>query len=817
MNPPESTRSHAAGAADAHGAASSGEAAKPAHRSAHELAEFEPDDFFQSLLKILVGMLLVARLLLPTEASVQGDTLWLVQLWLLTGLFWIWTCYRSGDYRFRFNRLDALLWLVVAGHAVATFVVLRDGGQKRAAINMTWEWVGLTAAFFLTRQVVRTGTDVARLVYAVTVVAALLAGLGLWQHHVYYPMMSSEYAQKRGELDELLSKPLTGNVRDISEKQNRAVQLISELTARGIPLSGPARALWEARLRCSSEPFGTFALANTLSGVLVVWFVVLAGIFALGRNAMSRLPKYTIIVLLATMGYCLVLTKSRTAWVGLVAGLALWGGLTFARRRFSHSVFPNDEHTDAPNGPSRAWIKWGAGAVVVIGVLFAVAAASGGFDRLVISESAKSLRYRFQYWTGAWQVVLERPILGTGPGNFRTHYLKHKLAESSEEIADPHNFVLDIWTSGGIAALLGLAGLVTVAVLPRLWRPRKSGPVSAHSFPTHHANGSISHPAAEFGEPLAWGAALAFLLVLGVGVALGQINDYRRIALPVMMVCGLVLYPLTFGRLTSFAVPGLCYLAAAAALFVHLLGAGGIEMPAIVQTALVLLIAGSGPATAGELRNARQSVWPAVPLAILIAVLFGGCLLTATIPVVNSQSLTLLGQSAQLEGNLQRAERYYRNASAGDPFAVEPLEKLAGLYFKRWSDGLSDDAFRGAVEVQRMVIDMNPYSPFHYQQLGDWYRLKYERTPNRDDARAAADAYARAVDRYPNSSALRTALADALALAGDPAAAAREAAWALELDRINRTQGHSDKYLSEQTLKRVQELAGTPAVDSTAK
>ena len=24
--------------------------------------------------------------------------------------------------------------------------------------------------------------------------------------------------------------------------------------------------------------------------------------------------------------------------------------------------------------------------------------------------------------------------------------MKHKLAESSEEIADPHNFVLDIWT-----------------------------------------------------------------------------------------------------------------------------------------------------------------------------------------------------------------------------------------------------------------------------------------------------------------------------------------------------------------------------------
>src|SRR3990170_3588062 len=92
--------------------------------------------------------------------------------------------------------------------------------------------------------------------------------------------------------------------------------------------------------------------------------------------------------------------------------------------------------------------------------MFGVAAASGGLDIQVISEAPKSLRYRVQYWCGAAAVLRESPVallFGTGPGNFRQHYLRHKLAESSEEIADPHNFLLDVWASGGMIAVAGLS------------------------------------------------------------------------------------------------------------------------------------------------------------------------------------------------------------------------------------------------------------------------------------------------------------------------------------------------------------------------
>src|SRR5205085_6033684 len=104
-------------------------------------------------------------------------------------------------------------------------------------------------------------------------------------------------------------------------------------------------------------------------------------------------------------------------------------------------------------------------------------------------ESTKSLRYRFEYWSSTWEMLLETPrnwLMGVGPGNFRQNYLPFKLPQSSEEIADPHNLVLDVWANGGLMAVGGLAG-VCFAGIRSLWQrdsrhfqgtagPKSSGP-----------------------------------------------------------------------------------------------------------------------------------------------------------------------------------------------------------------------------------------------------------------------------------------------------------------------------------------------------
>ncbi len=73
------------------------------------------------------------------------------------------------------------------------------------------------------------------------------------------------------------------------------------------------------------------------------------------------------------------------------------------------------------------------------------------------------MEYRLQYWRGTAKVIVAAPWFGVGPGNFRPHYLQHKLAETSEEISDPHNFVLDVVANAGVPgalALLLLAGVL---------------------------------------------------------------------------------------------------------------------------------------------------------------------------------------------------------------------------------------------------------------------------------------------------------------------------------------------------------------------
>ena len=157
------------------------------------------------------------------------------------------------------------------------------------------------------------------------------------------------------------------------------------------------------------------------------------------------------------MLYCLVLTKSRTAWIGLVVALAFWGACLLVRR-------------PVPSSAAGRVMVGAAGCWSCSSVLFAVAALEAGFDVQVISEAPKSLDYRLQYWNGAMGVVREHPVFGVGPGNFRQHYLRFKLPESSEEIADPHNLILDLWTSGGLFALIGFAGCLIGAIAPFLRR-----------------------------------------------------------------------------------------------------------------------------------------------------------------------------------------------------------------------------------------------------------------------------------------------------------------------------------------------------------
>jgi hypothetical protein len=67
----------------------------------------------------------------------------------------------------------------------------------------------------------------------------------------------------------------------------------------------------------------------------------------------------------------------------------------------------------------------------------------------VLDKAWKSFGYRVQYWQSSVLMIADHPLVGCGPGNFQNVYTQYKLPDASEEVADPHNFLLDVWATAG--------------------------------------------------------------------------------------------------------------------------------------------------------------------------------------------------------------------------------------------------------------------------------------------------------------------------------------------------------------------------------
>jgi O-antigen ligase len=737
---------------------------------------------------VFVLALVVVRWLVPAESAHEGDTLWIVQLWFASLAIWVWSRFRTKNWSVRLNLFDAALWTVIAGHVLATAFVFWHGGNRRAAIDLSWEWVGLGVTYFLLRQFVPgiAGGSPGRLATVAATLGIVLAGLGIWQHYVYYPRAYEEYHSLQTELEQLREHP--------AENAARIGKIELKLQANGVPSDKAAQRQFENRLRFSNEPFGPFALANTFAGFLLVAAILCGDLFRGAKRPFTATSVAIWAAAFLLLVYCLVLTKSRTAWIALVVALGFWGICSLFSGR---AIF------------SRGILFIAAAVLLAIGALFGIAALKGGFDVQVISEAPKSLDYRLQYWKGALGVIREHPIVGVGPGNFRQHYLHHKLAESSEEIADPHNFILDLWSSGGLLALAGCAGCLIFAVAPFLRRrnveesPKKSSE-------------------AEADERRVWsttvaGVAGGFLLaVIAPLLTFSGDFDFWTILLFAAWFAAFALISrqLSSGVLSGPSLSGAALGGAVVGLGVHLLGAGGIEMPAVVQMFLVIaaLMFAIAPRGADSIQMPRFMV----AAGVAAVALFVCCLLTATLPVFQRRERIAAGEQAlALDGDVNRAVLEFGEAAVCDPFSPEPHEKLAEAFFSRWQAGRKEvsgsDDFDKCRDSLRMAIKLDPDNPSPYRRLGQMYAAKFARSQDPADAAAAADSLSDAVDRYPNDASLRAERATAFSDAGRTADAKKEAERALQLDEINRQNGHTDRYLSDATVLQLRRLAAGSA------
>lgn len=774
----------------------------------------------------LVWGLLLARWLIPTEGTAEGDTLWLTSFALAAAAGFCWWKSRASFDRLRFEKLDAAVWLLCGAHIFSSLLVILTEGNKRAATNMLWEWLAVAVTFSLIRQTI-TPDSRPNFLRAVLVMTTALACYGIWQPTFWYPANLREYQELKAEIESVESSP------DLSpeEQFKRQRELRAEFVSRGIPLSGPAQQLFEDRLLNSKEPLGFFALTNTLASFMAIGLVLLAGTFLAlllpdqtkdttsktgGSNNRSVFAILGAALLLVT--YCLVLTKSRSAWGGSIVGLGSLLCLFVIRSKSGAAL--------------KKLIPIIVVGAVVLSLLAGVAIAAGALDIEVLTEASMSLSYRLEYWTSTWNVILDHPLFGTGPGNFRDNYLRHKLPQSSEEISDPHQFVLDVAANAGA---VGLAGLLTLLSVIAWLSWKLCGHSESTSVTDSHSIGRSS-PSRQPSVRTAIGCATAVTFTgewIFSGNLAWNILSVCLIAAIIDRVITIALSPSSeSGDIwNELRVPSVAVVAAIVALFVHLSAAGGIAMPAVIGLALAMTVVlnvdatkesaadlsesppGEYPSDTGNMatdtsKNYQNGPWLAA--ALLSGLAAFGCTTTAFSPVIRATSLQQLGDYDAINGQPARTVvRSYRSAAAADTLTPEPYIRLSQFYLHQWKQTRDGTFFDQSIEAAERARTLAPHSPQVAHEVGYAWLVRASGTsPNDQNAiTTAVKELQDALEMYPTHPKWTAETAQALALAGDSLKAASKARRALELDTINRAAGHVDRYLPEELLEAVTKIA----------
>lgn len=686
--------------------------------------------------------LVVLRVLFASEDAAQGSGVLAVLLTLSAGVLLAIRLVGGHAIHYRFCWVDAgvtaLVAVVLASVSVAA--------ERHAAINLAWEWIAVGMVYWLVRLCAATA-DRARIVLVMVVAAAGCAGAyGVYQVGVDLPRLRAQYQRNPTYYLARQQPPIVpGSVR---QEQ------------------------FEYRLY-SDDACGPFALANSLAGLLVLALPIGLGMLASTRGRLTSLNGRVVwgllAVVLAILCVALILTRSRSAYVALAVAL-VWTIAGYGRAFWR-----------------RHWKLLGA-AVLFVVVAAGAAVATGWVDRLVLAETGKSLRYRLEYWQGACQIVREHPWRGVGPGNFGTHYQRYKLPGASEEVQDPHNAVLELWSTSGVGAALlwvaTVAGFVVVTTRrgPNPDVPRSPDVAPRRSYLPHAVlAAALAVGAVELFFPVGWSeqARPVILLALLGSVAVGaKVAEHLH----------------ADDALHHAVVGGVLGLA------LHLMAAGGISYPAVATPWWCAIAAGIGltQARAGSPRPVR--VGPKIAGVVLIALVALTGLFSATWcwPHVRAGALKAQAIEEQAQGRRDRVERHWRRAASLVPSDPEPWRALAGHYVRLWRARSGADqpiAFTRAEDAFRQVIRRDPDRSAAYRDLGLLYMARAGRG-DRASMTQALDALRTAVRLYPNNAGNRVCLSQALWMAGDRTEARRQAQRAVHLDDLMIRAGHVDKTLS---------------------
>ncbi len=626
----------------------------------------------------LTAILIVTRPLWPSEDAATGTGLtWVAATLVVAGIAIIATLF-GGVVRYRWSLVDGAFLLLVALVALSTFGLPTHAigfswpgaADRRSAINLAWEWGGLFVIYLLVRWLPRTRAESSTLAGIVVTTAGAIALYGMYQGFVELPSLQ----------------------RMVERDPERAMRLL------GVTPGSPGEAAMRSRILGSKEPFATFALANSLAGFLVGALAMGLAVAAENFKRAGRGSRVVAFALAAApavvLALCLLLTKSRSAWIGLAVAmvciaLRAWGQL------------------------SKRAIAIGAG-LMLVGLIVAIGglASIGQLDKEVLTQGTKSLKYRLEYWRGTWDIITnapnpyepktasaikvgeEEPIVwpeshafwcGIGPGNFSGAYLRHKLPQASEEIVDPHNMVLEVWVSSGLPAVIALIAVLGGGVFLVLMPSRQT------SVSDENVSEVESDRESERRGGTVWLMVFAWASWFVVAIT-GKLDpfDAKGDMLMRWAILGAGLFGIScLGTMLwrRREIPAFAAGVGVLALAINLLAAGGIGMPAVALVLWVLLALGlnlKDESACGRLRERVSLAFPAVGSLVWAAAV--GSFVGAIGPFWLSETLRERAEVAMSKQPpiFEIARKGLLESIEADKANVRPILDLARLEFIYW-------------------------------------------------------------------------------------------------------------------------------------
>ena len=644
-------------------------------------------------------------------------------------------------------------------------------GNARYAYNGCWQWIAegiLTIA--VAKLCMRSGI-------AVSVCGLMLscsAGTVAYSIHQYLISMSAF-------------------------RQRFALDPSSMFAEMGI-VAGSGEAMQFANRLESLEPTGPFALTNSLAGLMAVWlvFVVVmccsqaaANMASTAVQHGSRVRRVNWISLILGVSLSsgffvtLLFTKSRSAWLATIVGLI--AAFVF------HPILRRS-----------GWTLAKRFRVPLFGVIAICTVVLCGFlirDPMIVAEAGKSVSYRFDYWRGAIELMKLEPWTGYGVANFQQNYNRVKLITASESPADPHNFILETGTAGGLPLLVILVAILLVLFLKAVYLSRQNIESETSPFASKSRSPDDGRLA------MIGGGLFGFVGILLFGFFFGDDDSFASsfLFVVVSVFVFVIVQRLRWMDCNEQTV-AVCLIAALVVL-VHLLASGGWMQPGLMNSICVLVGISFGTGTRqieGANLGEKKRFWLSPVLGLSLAILamadFGR---TMCLPVLGSSAVV---SAVSDDPAVVQETRQWLEIAKLDPFDPE-LPRLAAnrcVDLLRRND-LSNSSRKTVSEVfeascaEYIKRDPNQWMP--YAECGGWNAVLADAEPEEIQGKASTIAlkdlayrhFSKAAELYPNSAQAQLQAAVGAAWCGE----AREARlhWCKAEDVDKKTK-HADRKLS---------------------